>query len=128
MRNLKFMLVAAFAALFIACGSSAPKDVAMDFSKAMIEGKTKKLVSMIYLPEKYKNHSDEVEGKLMQMTARVKSQVEAKGGFDRIEFVEEQIQEDKATVKLKIHFKDGSSEDERVRLIKSDGKWKVNMK
>ena len=60
MSNLKFMLVAAFAALFIACGSSAPKDVAMDFSEAMIEGKTKKLVSMIYLPEKYKNHSDEV--------------------------------------------------------------------
>ena len=130
MRAFKLVLIAAFAVFLVACGgSNEPKAVAIDFEKALIEGKTKKLVSMLYLTEQEKkDYGEFIEGKLLQMTAMVKQQVEAKGGFDKIEFVEEQIKDDRATVVLKLHFKDGSNSNDRVRLIKADGKWKVELK
>ena len=130
MRAFKLALIAAFAVFLVACGgSNEPKAVAIDFEKALIEGKVKKLTSLINLSdEEKKQHSKEIEGKLLQMIAQVEKQVNAKGGFDKIEFVEEQITEDKAVVSLKIHFKDGSNIDDRVRLEKVNGTWKVNLK
>ena len=130
MRAFKLALIAAFAVFLVACGgSNEPKAVAIDFEKALIEGKVKKLTSLINLSdEEKKQHSKEIEGKLLQMIAQVEKRVNAKGGFDKIEFVEEQITEDKAVVSLKIHFKDGSNIDDRVRLEKVNGTWKVNLK
>ncbi len=130
MRAFKLALIAAFAVFLVACGgSNEPKAVAIDFEKALIDGKVKKLTSLINLSdEEKKQHSKEIEGKLLQMIAQVEKQVNAKGGFDKIEFVEEQITEDKAVVSLKIHFKDGSNIDDRVRLEKVNGTWKVNLK
>ena len=130
MRAFKLALIAAFAVFLVACGgSNEPKAVAIDFEKALIDGKVKKLTSLINLSdEEKKQHSKEIEGKLLQMIAQVEKRVNAKGGFDKIEFVEEQITEDKAVVSLKIHFKDGSNIDDRVRLEKVNGTWKVNLK
>ena len=130
MRAFKLALIVAFAVFLVACGgSNEPKAVAIDFEKALIEGKVKKLTSLINLSdEEKKQHSKEIEGKLLQMIAQVEKRVNAKGGFDKIEFVEEQITEDKAVVSLKIHFKDGSNIDDRVRLEKVNGTWKVNLK
>ena len=130
MRAFKLALIVAFAVFLVACGgSNEPKAVAIDFEKALIDGKVKKLTSLINLSdEEKKQHSKEIEGKLLQMIAQVEKQVNAKGGFDKIEFVEEQITEDKAVVSLKIHFKDGSNIDDRVRLEKVNGTWKVNLK
>ena len=129
MRAFKLAFIAAAAAFLVACGgSNEPKDVAIGFEKALIDGDTKKLTSMINLTEQEKKeHGKEIESKLLQMSAQVEKQVKAKNGFDKIEFIEEQITEDKAVVKLKIHFKDGSNIDDRVRLTKVDGKWKVEL-
>ena len=130
MRAFKLALIVAFAVFLVACGgSNEPKAVAIDFEKALIEGKTKKLVSMLYLTEQEKkDYGELIEGKLLQMTAMVKQQVEKNGGLKEIEFVEEQIKDDRATVVLKLHFKDGSNKNERVSLVKADGKWKVELK
>lgn len=132
MRAFKLAFIAAVAAFLVACGGgNEPKDVAIGFEKAMIDGNVKKLMSMINLSDlkedEKKELNKEIEGKLLQMSARVDKQVKAKNGFDKIEFIEEQITEDKAVVKLKIHFKDGSNIDDRVRLTKVDGKWKVEL-
>ena len=131
MRAFKLAFIAAVAAFLVACGGgNEPKSVATDFEKALIAGDTKKLAPMLYMSEQErKEYGEFIEGKLLQMSAMVKSQVEKKGGLDKIEFVEEQITEDKATVVLKIHFKDGSNKDERVPLRKDEkGKWKVELK
>ena len=91
MRAFKLALIAAFAVFLVACGgSNEPKAVAIDFEKALIDGKVKKLTSLINLSdEEKKQHSKEIEGKLLQMIAQVEKRVNAKGGFDKIEFVEE---------------------------------------
>lgn len=128
MRLVQFLLIAMLAVFFTACGSNEPKEVAMEYEKAMMKGEVKKLISLINISEEEKKqHSKEIEGKLLQMTAQAEKQVQAKGGFDKIEFIEEQSDENKSVVNLKIHFKDGSNINDRVRLEKVNGAWKVRL-
>lgn len=133
MRLAKLVFIALCAVFLAACGSNEPKDVALSFEKAMIDGDVKKVMSQLYLAkngDKPLTDTDKqaLEGKLMMMTGEAKRQADARGGFDKVEFVEETVGENEAQVKMRIHFKDGSTSDDKVSLIKNDGKWKVNLK
>lgn len=54
--------------------------------------------------------------------------IQAKGGFDRLEFISDNTEGNKSVVNLKIYFKDGSNVDDKVHLEKVSGDWKVNLK
>ena len=147
MRAFKLAFIAAVAAFLVACGgSNEPKSVAIKYTENMLNGKVEKVLPLINMPTKdpfcgpgkgeCKDLSEQekqawekqIEGKLLQMSAEITRKVESKGGFDRVEFVGEEVEGDKALVNLKIHFKDGSNVDDKVSLERVDGKWKVNPK
>lgn len=133
MRLAKLVFIAFCAVFLAACGSNEPKDVALSFEKAMIDGDVKKVMSQLYLVKKGDTpltdaDKQAIEGKLMMMTGEVKNKTQARGGFDKVEFVEETVGENEAQVKVRLHFKDGSTSDDKVYLIKNDGKWQVNLK
>lgn len=133
MRLAKLVFIALCAVFLAACGSNEPKDVALSFEKAMIDGDVKKVMSQLYLVKKGDTpltdaDKQAIEGKLMMMTGEVKNKTQARGGFDKVEFVEETVGENEAQVKVRLHFKDGSTSDDKVYLIKNDGKWQVNLK
>lgn len=133
MRLAKLVFIALCAVFLAACGSNEPKDVALSFEKAMIDGDVKKVMSQLYLVKKGDTpltdaDKQAIEGKLMMMTGEVKNKTQARGGFDKVEFIEETVGENEAQVKVRLHFKDGSTSDDKVYLIKNDGKWQVNLK
>jgi hypothetical protein len=47
--------------------------------------------------------------------------------IDRIDILEETIRGEGATVRIKIHFKDGSSKKDNEKLIREDGRWKMTI-
>lgn len=89
MRLAKLVFIALCAVFLAACGSNEPKDVALSFEKAMIDGDVKKVMSQLYLAkngDKPLTDTDKqaLEGKPMMMTGEIKRQADARGGFDKI--------------------------------------------
>ena len=146
MRLFKILLTTAFVAFFVACGSNEPKAVALKYEQNMLDGKINKVLPLINMPTKdpfcalekgdckeltaqeKQAFEKQIEGKLLQMSAEMSKRIQAKGGFDRLEFIGDNTEGNKSVVNLKIYFKDGSNVDDKVHLEKVNGNWKVNLK
>lgn len=146
MRLFKILLTTAFVAFFVACGSNEPKAVALKYEQNMLDGKINKVLPLINMPTKdpfcalgkgdckeltaqeKQAFEKQIESKLLQMSAEMSKRIQAKGGFDRLEFISDNTEGNKSVVNLKIYFKDGSNVDDKVHLEKVSGDWKVNLK
>lgn len=91
---------------------------------------------MVYLSEADKAKSgveDMLRGKVKAAVERKKAYAEQHGGVDEIttEAAEAAPARDdgqqRATVKVLVKFKKGDSRHENVRLIESDGAWKIRL-
>ncbi len=49
------------------------------------------------------------------------------GTMTKLEIISEEVRGEGATVKARVHFKDGGVQDQEVSLVKQDGKWKVTI-
>ena len=105
MRLFKILLTTAFVAFFVACGSNEPKAVALKYEQNMLDGKINKVLPLINMPTKdpfcalgkgdckeltaqeKQAFEKQIEGKLLQMSAEISKRIQAKGGFDRLEFI-----------------------------------------
>lgn len=146
MRLFKILLTTAFVSFFVACGSNEPKSVALKYEQNMLDGKIGKVLPLINMPTKdpfcalgkgdckeltaqeKQAFEKQIEGKLLQMSAEMSKRIQAKGGFDRLEFISDNTEDNKSVVNLKIYFKDGSNVDDKVHLERVNGEWKVNLK
>ncbi|ETA83303.1 DUF4878 domain-containing protein [Eikenella corrodens] len=133
MRTL-FKALAAFAlTLFIAAcsGSGTPEKTAEQFIRNAYNGNGDAVVAMLYIPADAKPGEKEmVEGKMRSSAAEVKAKAEARGGVKNITAEPAEIDQqdpNRARVKLTIEFGNGESTTDRVRLIKIDGNWKVQV-
>ena len=132
MRTL-FKALAAFAlTLFIAaCSGNTPEKTAEQFSRNAYNGDGDAVVAMLYIPADAKPGEKEmVEGKMRSSAAEVKAKAEARGGVKNITAEPAEIDQqdpNRARVKLAIEFGNGESTSDRVRLIKIDGNWKVQV-
>lgn len=115
--------------LFTACGESTPKDVAVDFVKSAYSKENADLIDFVAIPKEKNDEATQayVKGKLAEQNARSVEYAKNKGGLDKVEVVSEEINEDRAQVQLKVIFKDNSSDNQRFKLQKLDGKWKINL-
>lgn len=120
----------AVALLFVACGSSEPKDVAITFVENVYKGESDDLLKYVYLFEKDKNTAgvkEMVEGKLKAAAEKAAQKAKDAGGLKSIEVISEEIKEDTATINLRVNFGNGNEDSERVRLIKDKDEWKVKL-
>ena len=49
------------------------------------------------------------------------------GTMTKLDIISEEVRGEGATVKIRVHYKDGGVEDQDVSLVKADGRWKVTM-
>jgi hypothetical protein len=49
------------------------------------------------------------------------------GTMTKLEIVSEEVRGEGATVKARVHFKDGSVEDQNISLVQENKKWKITM-
>ena len=110
--------------LLAACSgaSSSPESAAKNFVEKSYAGDADAVVSMVYLSDADKAKSgveDMLRGKVKAAVERKKAYAEQRGGVDD--------GQQRATVKVLVKFKKGDSRHENVRLIESDGAWKIRL-
>lgn len=128
------ILTILLSSMLIACGSSKPEDVALNYVKAAFDGDADEMLSQIYIPDSAKQRpgSEEIiTGKIKAGASKAKEQAERKGGVKNIEVVEKEIDEANGLAKVVVNVKfkndQSQSDSSRVKLIKNDNKWKVDL-
>ena len=131
----RLFAAAALGLLLAACSgaSSSPESAAKNFVEKSYAGDADAVVSMVYLSEADKAKSgveDMLRGKVKAAVERKKAYAEQHGGVDEITTEAAPARDDgqqRATVKVLVKFKKGDSRHENVRLIESDGAWKIRL-
>jgi len=115
------------ALLLVACSSSGPETAVQDFVNAVIKQDVDKVVGLCALGDVPENRMLQAKGKIQMMVGRALTQVEANGGFKRLDIVESTIADDgeTATVRATLVFNNGKEDTSTIPLRREDGKWKV---
>ena len=138
MRQISQKFYVLFLALFLgvslaACGGGGnpAENAALGFYNAAYKGETDKMLSLAADVDMSKESEKSMaKGKLEMMSGAAKEEAGKKGGFKKVEVSPEkpsEIAEDKATVYVVTHFGDGTKKEERTRLVKENGAWKVKL-
>ncbi|MFT0213053.1 DUF4878 domain-containing protein [Pseudomonas sp. F1_0610] len=121
-------------ATLTACSGSSPEDVATKFLNAAYKGDADTVLELIHIPEHSKqnaNVKELVSGKVKAGVAKSQAKAEQNGGVKNITVKETQMDEanNRGVIILNVEFKkeDSRQTTERIRLIKSDDKWKVSI-
>ena len=134
MRNLKFYgfflaLTVVFSFNSCSSGTLSPSDTiikAYDLTNA----KQYKKATALYVSSKGQKFSEEESKKLESMfPSGVKQWNEEKDGFKNVEITEEVIEEDGNSAKVSyiVHFNNGDTDSNKVKLVKIDGKWFIKI-
>ena len=123
MKKLIGLAVVAFALVCIsACSSSnSPEDVVKKALTALQKGNYDAFAST------YNLSAEEQEQLSALAKEKISQSLESKGGIKSFKVTDTQINGDEATVKVHTIYKDGSEEDETMKLKKVDGEWKQVM-
>jgi hypothetical protein len=125
-RRLSVVWLSLFALVLAGCGSS-PEGTVEKFYKAIADNRVEDAVAHFSIKDVKENDMTAVKGKLMMIVGEQYSKIQSKGGLDSIKTSLVQQEGDKAVVKAELKFKDGTSKEETVKLVK-DGDWKIFLK
>ncbi|MBR2234754.1 MAG: DUF4878 domain-containing protein [Prevotella sp.] len=108
-------------AMMTSCGSShenTPRGVAEAAVKYLSKKDWKGYMDLTDANDKQK----EV---MAQMLEKMGKQLDDKGGMKSYEFVDEDIDEENgtATITVKVTYENQTSEDNKMKMLKKDGKW-----
>jgi len=108
------------------CSSSGnkPGETVKKGAKLLFDKKYEAAVKL-YVKNDGEKLTEEEKAKLMGMMPMALKEKESKQGLKDVEIMEETISEDgkTATVKYKMIFNNGDTDDERTELINIDGDW-----
>lgn len=111
-------------AIFLAACGDSPKDVAIEATEAIFKGDSQKYLSYVIITDEARRMGIN-EGKVELGIREAKKKADMLGGVKKVEILSEEINDDKALVRIRVHFKNGTSEDSGTRLRKVDNKWKI---
>lgn len=123
MKKIIGLAVVAFALVCMsACSSSSgPEDVVKKAITALQKGNYDAYAST------YNLSADEQKQLAALAKEKISQSLESKGGIKNFNITDTQINGDEATVKVHVIYKDGSEDDESMKLKKVDGEWKQVM-
>lgn len=104
------------------CSDSGPADRAEGYIRASLSGDADQ-IKQYHAPQSQDNEA--MDRMLSVMAGGSKLRADQKGGLDRVEVTKTETSGDSATVSLKVHWGDGSSEPVSVKLQRIDGQWYV---
>ena len=120
-KSLLALLLMTMSFALVACGKG-PAATLEDAMYAIAEGDQDTAIE-IMPPRLRAAFGDD---KLKQMLIEAKSGLDEKGGIDDIEVLEENVNDQKAEVKMKITYGNGTSDTETTKMIKIDDKWMIS--
>lgn len=134
MKKTMFGMIAMLAIMFafMGCGSAnTPTSVAEASLKCIQNGDTKGYVDLIYMTDNERGTVAEQKEQLEALlSGKMTKTIEMKQGLKSWEFISEEISEDgnKAKVKAKVFWGDGSEDEQNFDTIKDEnGNWKLSI-
>lgn len=126
MRNIIKLLVVAIVLsfVFVNCGGpTTPQDVVKD--SFMLMAKNDKAGVKDLLSSQVKALVD--DKKLEEGINNKYEEIKAKGGITNIEFLSEDIEANEANFKVRLTYGDGSTDNEKAKVVKEEGEWKLGI-
>ncbi len=121
---ISFVILALFAFALVQCGSSSgPGDTMKEFFSA-VEKNNVEDASELLAPDVKAMLGDK---KLEKAIGEKSKEITEKGGISNIEITEEKIEEDTANLKFIITYGNGTTKEDKGKLKKIDGKWKIGV-
>ena len=98
----------------------------------MYSGDADSIMKMIDVPDSEKSSqiSMMVKGKLQDSVIKAKTYAENHGGVDKVEYQPTKYLNDdktRAVVEINVIFKDSKNKNEKLKLIKVDGNWFIEL-
>jgi hypothetical protein len=119
-RHVVGLACVALCALVAGCGGGGgPEGAVKGWFKAMNAGKHADAMKFLTPALAEMANMDGGKGMSDEMTHN--------GTMTKIEIVSTEVRGEGATVKVRVHFKDGGVEDQEHSVVKQDGAWKVTI-
>jgi hypothetical protein len=81
-----------------------------------------------YLPKDVLEQTKQLPGDMVaRLATMMKSSADRRGGLKSLTIVSEKVEGDRATVQVKTVWGDGQEETEDIGLIRSDGRWVLDL-
>lgn len=122
---LSVLSLALVALAFVSCNSNSPEAVVQEYVADLQAGKYEEAIDLFYF-KKELTDSDKQQYVSM-MKEKWGKEMEKKGGITGVDITDVAVAEDgnTATVKYVLKYGDGSTKDQDSKLLKVDGKWKM---
>ncbi|MBR6002550.1 MAG: DUF4878 domain-containing protein [Bacteroidales bacterium] len=121
-RIISIVLIAASALFFMSCkASNGPETLVKKAMAAIEKGDYEAYAATFNVDE---NTQKMIAG---LMEEKASQELEKKGGLKSYDIIDTQIDGEKATVKVKVLYKDGSDEEQTMKLIKVEDGWKQEL-
>lgn len=134
MRKTTMMLMGLLALLMmVSCGNSnTPRSVAEQSMQCLKEKKFDKYVELVYFKEEAEGKKDLLEDKKASMKDLIQNKynasVQQNGSIKEFEFVDEEVKDSTAVVKMKVTYNSGTTKDEKVKLkMLPNGDWRIDI-
>ena len=134
MRKTTMMLMGLLALLMmVSCGNSnTPRSVAEQSMQCLKEKKFDKYVDLVYFKEEAEGKKDLLEDKKASMKDLIQNKynasVQQNGSIKEFEFVDEEVKDSTAVVKMKVTYNSGTTKDEKVKLkMLPNGDWRIDV-
>ena len=119
--------------MMVSCGNSnTPRSVAEQSMQCLKEKKFDKYVELVYFKEEAEGKKDLLEDKKASMKDLIQNKynasVQQNGSIKEFEFVDEEVKDSTAVVKMKVTYNSGTTKDEKVKLkMLPNGDWRIDM-
>jgi len=119
--------------MMVSCGNSnTPRSVAEQSMQCLKEKKFDKYVDLVYFKEEAEGKKDLLEDKKASMKDLIQNKynasVQQNGSIKEFEFVDEEVKDSTAVVKMKVTYNSGTTKDEKVKLkMLPNGDWRIDV-
>lgn len=112
--------------MMAACTAEAPTSVTETYLNDLMNGKYQELVDNLHF--KNEMSTEDKQNLVLMLESKAEKTVEKNGAIQGYEIVSEEISEDgeSAVVKYNLKYAEKTEANQKVNLVKVDGKWMVS--
>ncbi|QLF92947.1 DUF4878 domain-containing protein [Pseudomonas sp. ABC1] len=126
----RVLFLGLMAILLAACSGGSPESTVENFYKAAAKGDVDKAIELISFADVGANEMVQAKGKVQMIVGQLQARIQANDGLDSVEVLSSTVNEEgtQAVLNNRLNYKNGKSQEDRVRLVKEKGDWKISLK
>lgn len=126
-RLLSIFFMAVCSVGLVACSGGTPASAVKAFYSAAAQGDVEETVELVSFSNLPAAQIIVAKSKVQIIVGEIQSRIQANEGLEGVEILESSLSDDgkRATLRVRLEFKNGKDKIESHRLAKEDGEWKI---